>query len=228
MKKIISLILVMMFTMTALFAIAYNIEDNPRIKFNGLIVNGKKSDHLIGYSINSVRVDYSSAYSDLDYEVIFKDPNRVKDAPWADYKFIAGDDPIGIRIIFRRSNNNISYIKDLEVPCKPIPAINFPCVVYTGNTTEFGAVSGNDVRVTINNIPKGTFVWGYMVLDENDNILETWYVYSYDSKYHQDTYQKTILNASKAKAGKYKLCVTFSTLNQDYAEVLIKDFEIVD
>ena len=86
MKKIISLILVMMIMVAALFAGGNSdlhsgdnfkelipLEENPRIKYKGYSINilyeSMKRNSLAPFKDNNLAIDYSSAYSDVVYDL---------------------------------------------------------------------------------------------------------------------------------------------------------------
>ena len=234
MKKIVTLTLVMLITIVAVFAVEYvPVEESQRIRITGYEVNNRE-DYLSAYDENNICIEYVSAYSDIDY-TIKQEPKTGKalySSLW-DAFYVSYAEKLPFRVEFKRdSNPDIIYYQDIEIPCKePILANeNVTINVYTGNTTEFGAVSGNDVYVQvlfsdeIDYSNRGDSSW--FLIDGKDNLIKVGYD-ARDLEKDSPIYIKSaILNKEEAIAGKYKFCV--EVFENSERKVAIKEFEIVD
>ena len=171
MKKIISLVLVMMITITAVFAAGSSdihsgdnfeelipLEENPRIKYKGYSINilyeNKERDYLTPFRDNYLRINYSSAYSDIIYDFNEIEKDTIISVSGDSTIKTTYKEQIPIRVIFyRRSAPTKGYYIDINVPCSlpndQTALYGDQLMFFSGNDPEFGAVAGTDVYVTV-------------------------------------------------------------------------------
>lgn len=222
MKKIVSLLFTVLLIPTLLAVEYIPVEESQRIRIEGYDINNG-DDYLTAYDGNDIDIEYVSAYSDIGY-TIKQEPEseKVIITEYKDYYLVSYEEKVPFRIEFKRdSNPDIIYYQDIEIPCQEpdLASVDVPISFYTGNTTEFGAVSGNTVYAIAEPVDGIEYSFWY-VTDEDDNIIIAGEADNLDEE------SQTILPASKSIAGKYKFCV--EVFENSERKVVIKEFEIVD
>ncbi len=225
MRKIVILLLSSVLLIPSLSAVEYiPVEESQRIRIEGYDVNNG-DDYLTAYDVNNIRIDYVSAYSDIDY-IIRQEPKSEKG--WFNYFgsfWVSYDEKVPFRVEFKReSNPDIIYYQDIEIPCQEqdLETVDIPISIYTGNTTEFGAVSGNEVFAKVELADGMAYDDNtrWFVTDEEDNLIKV----GYSRDWYWD--DGSILEEEESIAGKYKLRIEVSENGE--RKVAIKEFEIVD
>ena len=246
MKKIVSLILVMMIAMAVLFAVEYiPVEDNPRIKYKGYTIEAfdKTTDSIIPFVQNEITIDFSSAYNDL-YDIVIDQPESS--SLLQRYKYFKSqpttittkyEDPIKLRACFiRDSDSEHVWYKDIEVPCKLPKDItsNFrdeiDLKVYSGDP-DFGAFADTEVYMSIPR--RGDFMYDSIYVESIDGTPVYFEMYperNYDEFFYKILPSYLIENNGvyetkyRAKPGKY---VFYGILNKGQ-DIIIKEFEVFE
>ena len=203
MKKIISLVIVMMIAMTALFATDLNYKSLKELekvrKTTATLINEKTarinnptyeiccyakgypkySDNLIPYIVNFLVIDVVSAYSELDVFLMPKDPSSIGDLENESYEFSftpLREGTITFNVYLYDQKTEALYRTEVDFYCSLPSEDNCNVNIYSGSP-EFGKVfTGTDVQAKI-----GTYqdIYGYVIFDDNNNIIEhsdsSWY-----------------------------------------------------
>ena len=226
MKKIVSLLLFTVLLIPALLAVEYiPVEESQRIRITRYKVNEDK-DYVRAYDRNDIEIEYVSAYSDIDYTVKPK-TGKALYSPMTGAFYVSYAEKIPFRVEFKKdSNPDVVYYQDIVIPCiEPnLVSEDVSINVYTGNTTEFGAVAGNEVYVQVL-LPDEMYYSGYgnsgwYVTDGEDNVINA----GFDARDLEE--YPEILTEEESIAGKYKFCVEL--LKDGERKVAIKEFELVE
>lgn len=215
MKKIISLVLVMMIAMTTLFAESIPLEENPRIIYKGYTIykdifegeSKKRLDQLIPFTANYIQVDFISAYSDTTYKIEENYP--ILDASISTdgksiYYYIMPtfEEFTPVRINFYRvSDSSTIYYKDIEIPCglpNDQSSLYADKLMFYSGDPFFGAIANDIVLLKIPNeiMDKYDGFESYAVVDENGKLV------NYDTRKNGRN-PLHIMNEEQSGPGKY-------------------------
>ena len=157
------------------------LEENPRIKYKGYSINilyeSMKRNSLAPFKDNNLAIDYSSAYSDVVYDLNEIENDTIISVSGSSI-YPTYKDQIPVRIIFYRSSDTTKgYYIDINIPCA-LPndqtiLYGDQLVFYSGNDPDFGAIADTDVFVTVPDYIMHMYGGFYstIVTDENGKLI---------------------------------------------------------
>lgn len=240
MKKIISVLIVLIVSISAVFAIELiPVEENPRIKYEGYTIEvfGDNSTFTQPLLENDIEINFSSVYDDM-YDIVGGQPGSSSVLTWKKYfKSMPTtivpryEEPTKVRIAFMRDGDpDRAWYKDIEIPCVLQDDVtsdykDTDFIIYSGDP-DFSAFADTEVNISV---PEDFYFDSVYV----ETIDGTPVYFEYDpDRYYEGFY--TILPSYvvenngvyeleyRAQPGKYKF---YGVNNND---IIIKEFEIFE